>query len=91
MGEPMIDFNFEDLGDANDPECHRICGLEMYKDARQKMLRMAREGVIPSAPWDGKVWFHKPTLRALMAPKLAQFAAQLTGQAAVAGAGKGRK
>jgi len=65
--EPKIKDILEDIGDANDAEVHAICGLEDYRDARQKVLRLARSGDIPSHPWNGKKVFFKSELRRHMA------------------------
>jgi len=67
----LLSSTFEDLGDARDPEVHRICLVDSYGDPRQAMLRLARAGAIPSTSWNGKRIFHKPTLRRPMAARFA--------------------
>ena len=70
--ELKIEDVIRDIADANDPEVHRIIGVDGYGDARQKTLRLARRGEIPGhQPWkfEGKIIFFKSELRRHMAER----------------------
>lgn len=70
--ELVIEDVIRDIADANDPEVHRIIGVEGHGDPYQKTLRLARRGEIPGhQPWkyEGKIIFFKSELRRHMAAR----------------------